>query len=317
MMVDLEEGIQAWIESLKVALKDIPETKTLEGHREYHERRATASPFPVPDSVEVRDRWITAPGRLIPLRLYRPKGTEDRNLPIVLYFHGGGFIAGSVSTHDLYGYGLAESTGALVVSVNYRLAPENPFPSAPDDCYYALCWLKEHAGLIKGDASRIAVGGDSAGGALTASVALLARDRNGPEIRFTFFLCAALDCNLEAYEQIDNQDPFSPKERFRFFWENYLQGKLDTTDPLAVPMRVRNPRGLPPALIVTPEHHLLKDEGVRYGELLKSGGVPTEIRVVPRTMHTFLRARFMSELAEAEFQYLCRAICNGLDTPRS
>lgn len=308
----LEEGIQAWIDRLKAAVKNIPATETLAEHREYLETRVAASVYPIPENIQVRDRWLEAPGRQIPLRVYRPKEKDKEALPTLLFLHGGGFIAGSISTAGLYCYGLAEITGAQVIAVNYRLAPENPFPAAPDDCYFALCWVAENTELLGTDRNRIAVGGDSAGGALTAALTILSRDRNGPKIAFQYLMCGMFDCDLDGYEKMDNQDPFSPKKRFLYFWENYLQGKFDTTDPVAVPMRLRDARGLPPAYVLTPEHHLLRPEGIRYAEKLKAAGVPTELRVVPGTMHTFLRARFVSKLAEAEFQHMGKAIIDGL-----
>jgi acetyl esterase len=310
--VQLEAGIQKWIDGLKDALAHIPETKTLEGHRDYHEKRATAFPMPAPDGVETRDRLMHAPGRMIPYRLYRPKEREER-LPLVLYLHGGGFIAGSIATHDLYGYGIAESAGVAVVSIAYRLAPENPYPAAIEDCHFALQWCIDQAELLGIDPERIAVAGDSAGGALTASLALLLRERGGPRIRLQCLICAALDSHVPVPAEGENKDPFSPHTRLQYFWDSYLQGRRDLDDPIAVPMRAKDLAGLPPAFVLTPEYHLLREEGVRYGERLRAAGVPTEIRVVPGTMHTFLRARFVSALAEAEFQHLCKVIREHLE----
>lgn len=310
-MANFEAGVAEWIRRVNRALEALPAPQTPEERREYRERMSAAFHVPVPDGYSVTNRFIDAPGRQIPIRIYRPQGQPHG--PAVLFLHGGGFVSGSIFTHDVYALGIAESAGLPVISINYRLAPENPYPAAPEDCYAALCWIVDHADLMGVDASRIALGGDSAGGTLTAACTLMARDRGGPPIRFQYLIFPALDTDFDAGSAVTNtDDPFLSREDLIYYWSAYLQGELETDDPYAVPMRARDLANLPPAYVLTAEHDPLRDEGERYGHRLAEAGVPTVIRRAPGAVHGFLRARLVSRLAEEEVERLGAAIREGL-----
>jgi acetyl esterase len=203
-----------------------------------------------------------------------------------------------------------------LISVNYRLAPENPYPAAVEDCYFALCWAVENADRLGIDASRIAIGGDSAGGTLTAATTLMVRDKGGPSLRFQYIIYPSLDTDFNTDSYLTNtHDPFFSREKSIYNWKTYLEDKLDTKDPYAVPMRATDLSNLPPAYILTAEHDCLLDDGERYGERLARAGVPTVVRRAPGTIHGFLRARFLSKVAEEELENLCMAIREALDLP--
>ncbi len=311
-MVEFEAGIQEFVRRTQRASEAVPEPKTPEERRELGETLSQAFPVPNPDTFAVADRFIHAPGRIIAVRIYRPKDQDPG--PGILFFHGGGFVSGSINTHDVYALGIAESARAQVISVNYRLAPENPQPAAAEDCYFALCWVVENADRLGIDGSRVAIGGDSAGGALAAACTLMAREKGGPAIRYQYLIFPMLDTDFDSESYLTNtQDPFLSREDCMYYWRTYLDGKLDTTDPYAVPMRAANLSNLPPAYILTAEHDPLRDDGERYGERLVAAGVPATIRRAPGTIHGFVRARFVSKVAEEEVESLGAAIRKALE----
>ncbi len=310
-MAEIEAGIREFVRRVDRAVKDLPEAKTPEDFRELRERLADVFPAPVPWNFSVRDRFIHVSGRIIAMRIYRPE--PRRRSPGILFFHGGGFVSGSTATHDVYALGIAEGTGLPVVSVNYRLAPENPYPAAVEDAYHALAWIVEHADRLGLEADRLAVGGDSAGGALTAAVTLMARDRGGPAVAYQYLVFPVLDTDVDTGSYLTNAaDPFLTRDQMIYYWNAYLEGRLDTDDGYAVPMRAADLSGLPPAYILTAEHDPLRDEGERYGTRLAEAGVAATVRRAPGAIHGFLRARFVSRVAEAELEGLCRALREGL-----
>ncbi len=311
-MAEFEAGIQEYVRRVQRALEALPAPETPDDHRQQGETLARVFAVPYPGAFSVADRYIHAPGRLIAIRIYRPKD-RDRG-PAILFFHGGGFVSGSIHTHDVYALGIAESAGAEVISVNYRLAPENPYPAAAEDCYFALCWMAENADRLGIDGSRIAIGGDSAGGALAAACTLMARDKNGPKIKYQYLIFPTLDTDFDTASYIANtEDPFLTREDCIYYWRSYLQDALDTTDPYAAPMRATDLSNLPPAYILTAEHDPLRDDGERYGERLIEAGVEATVRRAPGTIHGFVRARFTSKVAEEEVETLGRAIREALE----
>ncbi len=310
-MAVFESGIDEFVRRANRAVEDMPEAKTPEDFREVRERLAEVFPPPVPRNYSIRDRFINAPGRMIGIRIYR---SEPRTKsPGILFFHGGGFISGSIATHDVYALGIAEASGLPVISINYRLAPENPYPAAVEDAYDALVWIVENADRLELDADRLAVGGDSAGGTLTAALTLMARDRGGPGIAYQYLIFPALDTDLDSGSYLTNtEDPFLTRDHMAHYWDAYLESRMDTADPYAVPMRATDLAGLPPAYVLTAEFDPLRDEGERYGERLAQAGVKTTVRRAPGTIHGFLRARYVSRVAEAELETMGRAIREGL-----
>lgn len=311
-MADLEPGIAEFVRRVRRLVETMPPPETTEQRREFRERMAAAMPVPVPEEWRIRDRFLHAPGRIIPIRVYeRRDGFPGQG--VVLFFHGGGFVSGSLSTHDIYALGIAEAADLPVVSANYRLAPENPYPAGLEDCYFTLTWLARHAGEQGWDPARIAVGGDSAGGTLAAACALIAADRGTPALRMLYLIFPTLDTRFDEGSVVSNdEDPFLSREDLIHYWGAYLGGALDTDDPYAVPARARRLNGLPPTYVLTAEHDPLRDEGEAYGRRVQAAGVPTEIRRAPGAIHGFLRARLVSRLAEEETLRLGQAIRKAL-----
>ncbi len=311
-MAEFEAGIEEYVRRVQAALKTLPAPETPEDRREQREALSKIFAVPYPETFSVADRYIHAPGRLIPIRIYRPK--DQARGPAMLFFHGGGFVSGSIHTHDVYALGIAESARAQVISVNYRLAPENPHPAAAKDCYFALCWMAENADRLGIDGGRIAVGGDSAGGNLGAACALMARDKNGPSIKYQYLIFPMLDTDFDTASYIANtEDPFLSREDCITYWRSYLQSDFDTPDAYAAPMRTADLSNLPPAYILTAEHDPLRDDGERYGERLIEAGVEATVRRAPGTIHGFVRARFTSKVAAEEVEDLGRAIREALE----
>ena len=223
----------------------------------------------------VADRTIPGPDGPLAIRVYTPEGRGP--FPVLVFFHGGGFVLCSLDTHDGLCRSLCNAVGCIVVSVDYRLAPEAVFPSAPEDCYAATCWVGEHAASLGGDPARIAVGGDSAGGNLSAVTALMVRDRGGPELRHQLLIYPVMDCSFDTPSYRENATGYLlSRDMMRWFWGHYLAEDAHAADPLASPLRAPNLAGLPPAHVVTAEFDPLRDEGEAYALRLSDAGVPTE-----------------------------------------
>ena len=274
--------------------------------------RATAEAIgPGPEMHSVADRTIDGPAGTIALRVYRP--SAEGNLPILIYYHGGGWVIGDLDTHDRACRELAEGSGCLVVSVDYRLAPEAPFPAAVDDCYAALEWVAAHAGELGGDAKRLAVGGDSAGGNLSAVMCLLARDRGGPEIAFQLLVYPAVDMRFAHASVEENGEGYVlTKDHMSFFRGHYMPEDADLEDPRASPLLAESHEGLPPALILTAEFDPLRDEGEAYGAALHAAGVPVEVSRYDGQVHIFFQLTPMLEGARRAMKEACDALEEAL-----
>ena len=289
-MTDLDPGAQRVLDLIREAGRPPYETLTPPEARElYRAGRRALQPDP-PDVAEVRNLEAPAPHGAIRLRLYRGMGTEPGTaLPVLVYFHGGGWVIGDLDTHDGVCRLLANGVRGAVISVDYRLVPEHKFPAAADDAVTATEWIAAHAADLGIDASRIAVGGDSAGGNLAAVVAVIARDRGGPRLRFQLLLYPATD-----FVESDNPQ----RERFEgfplnvvtmnWFRDHYLRGVADYGDWRASPLRAPDLRGLPPAYVLTVGFDPLHAEGELYARRLREAGVSVQHRHLERQMHGFL-----------------------------
>ena len=236
----------------------------------------------------VTDRHVPGPAGAIPVRIYAP-GTEEV-YPVVVYYHGGGWFMGSIETHDVICRKLAVRTPAIVVSVDYRLAPEHPFPAAVDDAYAALSWVSCNASSFGGDGRRLAVAGDSAGANLAAVVSILARDRKGPAIAGQFLAYPATDSSrLDTRSMRDFGEGYYLTRRYiEIFRLHYAPNPQDWENPLVSPLLAPSLVDLPPAVIVTAQFDPLRDEGEAYATRLIEAGVPVVRKRFPGLIHGFL-----------------------------
>ena len=236
--------------------------------------------------VVIEDRLVPASGgHPIPVRVYAP-GDRKGRLPAVVYIHGGGFAVGSVESEHAGAVLMARSVGAVVVSVDYRLAPEHPFPAGLDDCYDTLSWVRDSADELDVDVERIAVFGNSAGGGLAAGLALMARDRGGPSLCFQYLGIPELDDRLETVSMQTFVDtPLWNRPNAVISWQFYLGDDRGDVSPYAAPARASDLSGLPPTYISTMEFDPLRDEGLIYGLRLLQAGVTVEIHQYPGTFH--------------------------------
>ena len=249
--------------------------------------RATVRPSAASEDVAAVDEH-TAPGAGfdVPVRVYR--ASDEPGLPLLVWYHGGGWVRGSVDAADPLCRVLANRLGAVCVSVDYRLAPEHPFPAAVEDCYAATAWAAAHATELGADAGRMAIGGSSAGGNLAAAVALMARDRGGPPIRHQLLVYPIIDDDFERPSYRDNAVGYRlTRENMIWFWDQYVPNSADRRNPYAVPHRAENLAGLPPASVFTAEYDPLRDEGEAYAARLQHAGIPTTVRRVDGQFHGF------------------------------
>lgn len=223
----------------------------------------------------------------VPARVYRPHG--DGPFPVVMMFHGGGWVIGDLETADSQSREVCRGAGVVVISVDYRLAPEHRFPAAAEDCYSATLWAAQHAGAHDGDPGSLAVAGDSAGGNLAAVVAQMARDRGEPWIAFQLLVYPVTDgVNFNRPSYRDNADGFLlTAEAMHWFWDHYAPAPGDRRNPYASPLLGGDLSSLPPALVMTAEYDPLRDEGEAYGRALADAGVAAEIIRYDGFIHGF------------------------------
>lgn len=237
--------------------------------------------------LHVEDRTVRGPAGEIPVRVYRPSDTPD--LPVFVWLHGGGWTIGSVDVHDPITRAIANAAQCIVVSVDYRLAPEHPYPAALDDCWAALQWVAAHASEIGGDASRLAIGGDSAGGNLSAVCALLARDAGAPRLALQLLVYPVTDFLRETPSFRDNGEGYLLEaKQMAWFEDCYLRhGGVERGDWRLSPLRAPSLAGVAPAYVVTAEYDPLRDEGEQYAEALRAAGVATTYRRYDGMIHAF------------------------------
>jgi acetyl esterase/lipase len=241
------------------------------------------------DDVVKQDRTVPGPDGApeVPIRIYRPKADAAAPRAGVFEIHGGGFLIGSIDMMDAWCQRIAIDCDAVVVSVEYRLAPENPFPAGLEDCYAALCWMAEQAGDLGTDRDRIAIAGQSAGGGLAAATALLARDRSGPALCFQLLEIPELDDRLETPSmQAFTDTPLWNRPNAVWSWKHYLgPDHSGEVSPYAAPARAKDLSGLPAAYVSTMEFDPLRDEGILYALGLLQAGVPVELHSYAGTFH--------------------------------
>ncbi len=250
-----------------------------------------ASPTTPPEGtspVTTRNLTIPGPTRAIPARLYTPPGAGP--FPILVNFHGGGWVMGTLDLDEAKNLRMAEQAGCVILSVDYCLAPEHPFPAPLEECYAATLWAAEHAAEIGGDPGRVGVTGGSAGGNLAAAVALLARERGAPRLGFQLLAYPVCSPDLTTPSYRDNGEGFGlTLAAMRWFWTQYCPaGEAQMRDPLAAPLLAKDLSGLPPAVVIVAGYDPLRDEGVAYAERLEAAGVQTELIRAEGLLHGFL-----------------------------
>ena len=255
---------------------------------------------PGDDVAEVTNRTIPGPHGEIPIRIYRPnvEGGGADALPCLLYFHGGGWVLGTVDSTDAICRATANRAGCVVVSVEYRLSPEHKFPVPLDDCYTATTWIASNGTEIGVDGARLAVGGDSAGGNLAAAVSIRARDEAGPSLRMQLLVYPVTNHDFTTPSYTENADGYLlTQDMMRWFWDHYLAGPKDGKNPLASPLLAKDLSGLPPALVITAEFDPLRDEGEAYAAALTAAGVSVTKQRYPGMIHAFWQMLAVFEAA--------------------
>lgn len=271
---------------------------------------AAGEPLPM---ARTEDIALPLAGRTIPARLYVPQG-GGADSPLTLYFHGGGWVIGTLDTHDSTCRELAAASGSAVLSVAYRLAPEAPYPAGLDDCYDALVWASANGAALGVDASRLAVAGDSAGGNLAAAVAIMARDRGGPALRHQLLLYPVTEADFTnaSYSANGGGEYFLGTGTMRWFWAHYLGETPVDAAPLAAVLRTPDLSGLPAATVLTAEFDPLRDEGNAYAARLAEAGVPTDHAQAPGMIHGFFSMTAMVPDAQGWLARAARNLAQGL-----
>jgi len=241
------------------------------------------------DRVTIQDRMIPgADGRDMLLRVYEPKDRDSKDAPALLWIHGGGYVMGHPGYDDNLCLAFAETAGCVVFSPDYRLAPEHPFPAGLEDCYAALVWLHRSAASLGIDPARVAVAGASAGGGLTAALALLARDRGGPSICFQMPLYPMIDDRNITPSSRELMHPAVWNEYNNVAaWEMYLNGQTEDVSPYAAPIRAKDLSGLPPTYTCVGQLDPFRDETIEYVARLAQAGVDVEFHLYPGGYHAF------------------------------
>lgn len=251
----------------------------------------------LPAMRDVRNLTIDGPGGPLPLRIYRPHG-DGSALPMIVFAHGGGFVFCDLDSHDEFCRSMAEGVGAVVVSVDYRLAPEHPAPAAHDDMRAALTWAAGHAAEFGGDPATLVVAGDSAGGNLAATVALAVRDGAGPALAAQLLIYPVIDDDFEteSYRRFGT-GYYNTADAMRWYWQQYAPHGTD--DPRLVPTRADTLTGLPPAVVVTAELDPPCSSGDNYARSLANAGVPVRHRRYDGLFHGFLTIPALSATGTA------------------
>jgi acetyl esterase len=303
--VDLDPGLQPLLEAL-AAFETRP-AHTLSPHELREMLASMAQPTPRPPNVDVTDTWVQGRSSKIRIRIYKPYNSGIR--PALLYIHGGGWVTGSLESHDAICAAFASDVGCVVVALDYALAPEAPFPAAFHDCQDVAEWLFQSAASLGIDQTRIAVAGDSAGGNLSAALCLWMRDTDTKH-RFCLqlLLYPVVDDNVDRPSYLRNaKAPVLDRDIMIYCLGHYLKGN-DRLNAYALPLKAETLSGLPDAFVATVGHDPLLDEGAVYAQRLVEAGNNCEYRSNPFLVHGFLKHRRISREAEKEYRVICQRL---------
>lgn len=286
----LDPQAKALLEEIVAAARPpMDRMNATEARQAYRDSRIPLQP-PPPDVAAVEDRYVPGPHGPIGIRIYRPLGSGAAEvLPALVYFHGGGFMIGDLGTHDTVCRSLANAARCAVISVDYRMGPENKFPTAVDDCVAATRWVAVHARELRVDADRLAIGGDSAGGNLATVTALTARDAGGPKLVFQLLIypTTTLQHNTPSTAEL-SEGYVLTYPLMKYFRAAYLNGPEDQIDWRASPLLAPDLSRLPPALVITAGYDPIRDEGKAYADRLEAAGVETEYMCYEGMIHGFI-----------------------------
>lgn len=314
----LDPDVERMAEAVAAAMPRPLRELGVKGAREFLATMAKRS-APPPDFYSVADKAIPGVAGPIAVRIYRPG--PQTGLPVLLFLHGGGWTVGDLNSRETLCRVLSERAQCIIVSVDYRLAPENKFPAAVDDSYAALEWVAANAASFGGDPTRIAIGGDSAGANLSAAICIMSRDRGGPRIIFQLLAYPATEYAVErpSWLMPPLRGQIMTVEDVVWFWDQYLRDEADRRDPRATPSNAASLVGLPAAFILTAEHDPLRDDGESYAELLRSAGVQVVSKRYPGVFHGFFHLvgvlKRTSEALDDAVGHLSRAFGPASDTP--
>ena len=313
MRLALDETTRSLIARLTAEAAPVESLTPRQARQAQEARRARA----VEELVEV-DRvaeWtIPGPGGEIPIRVYWPDSAEP--LPVVVYFHGGGWVLCDLDSHDAICRALAVGSNCTFVSVGYRLAPEHKFPAAVEDAYAATSWVAEHPARLRCEGQPIAVAGDSAGGNLAAAVTLMAKAEQRPAIAFQMLVYPITNHGFETRSYRENGEGYYlTRAAMQWYWRHYLSGAGEGESPYASPLRAEDVTGLPTALVITAEFDPLRDEGEAYGRRLADAGVPVTIRRFDGMFHGFFGRASLLEPARRAQGLATGALRSALHEP--
>jgi acetyl esterase/lipase len=273
-------------------------------------RLANADTVPIGKTEDIKTEGGE---RSVPLRVYTPVAAGSAALPAIVYYHGGGFVIGDLDCYDPLCRMLANESGCRVISVDYRLAPEHPFPAAVEDAFAALKWVEANATDLAIDPNRLAVAGDSAGGNLAAVISLLAADAKEPEIAFQLLIYPSIKLSRDFAKRSFGTGYRLDDRAIQWFYSHYMPADADPMDVRLSPIAIRNASGLPPAYIVTAGFDPLRDEGIEYAEKLKTAGVPVALVDYPTMIHGFFSMQGWIPLSSEAITAAAKAVKAGLD----
>lgn len=303
-----DDGIRRFMIESDAAYPSDAASYEIADQRKFYNALCARFSTPHPPGIVTQDATVAGSAGPVPIRIYRPQATHEP--PVGLYLHGGGFVLGGLDSHDSICAEIAEQAGIAVIAVEYRLAPEHPFPAAFDDCRAVLDAIAELARDHAFDAARLIVAGDSAGANLTAALCLHARDNAGPAISGQILIYPSLHGDTATGSYIEHAHaPGLTTADVDYYREVYIGsgGHPDHHSKFASPLRETDYRGLPPAFIVAAEWDPLRDDAFVYAERLRNAGVPAAVRHEPLLVHAFLRARHMSAPAAHSFAAITAA----------